>query len=122
MKSKHAKTVSQLDAMRESEWLASSDLIATGKESVVFTITCMEVHEGAEMGQGRRIDGGSISFDKVKRKLFLNSTNRKAIRRLFGDKAEDIIGQKVTVYVDHKVRGFGGECVDGLRIKGANEK
>lgn len=121
MKSKDAKTVSQLDAMRESEWLASSDLIATGKESVVFTITAMEVHEGAEMGQGRRIDGGSISFDKVKRKLFLNSTNRKAIRRLFGDKAEDIIGQKVTVYVDHKVRGFGGECVDGLRIKGADE-
>ena len=121
MKSKAAKSISQLDAMRESEWLSTSDLLAIGKESAPMKISAMEIHEGAEMGQGKKVDGGSISFDGVTRKLFLNSTNRKTIRRLFGDKADDIIGQTVVVYVDHKVRSFGGEYVDGLRLKGVNE-
>lgn len=122
MKTREAKSLSEIDTMRDSEWLSSADIMATGKESLDMVVTAMEVHEGAEMGEGRKIDGGSISFKGVKRKLMLNSTNRKTLRRLFGDASADIIGKKVTVYVDHSVRGVGGIKVDGLRLRGTNEE
>lgn len=122
MKTRDAKTLSEIDTMRESEWLSSVDILATGKEKLSLVISGMQIHEGAEMGDGRKIDGGSISFTGVKRKLLLNSTNRKTLRRLFGDSADDIVGKKIIVYVDHAVRGVGGITVDGLRLRAINEK
>lgn len=53
------------------------------------------------------------------RPLIVNSTNRKTLRKLFGDaKASTLVGKQIQLYVDHNVRDpQDGGMTDGIRIR-----
>ena len=53
------------------------------------------------------------------RPLIVNSTNRKTLRKLFGDaKASTLVGKQIQLYVDHNVRDpQDGGLTDGIRIR-----
>lgn len=53
------------------------------------------------------------------RPMIVNSTNRKVLRKLFGDaKASTLVGKQIQLYIDHKVRDpQDGGLTDGIRIR-----
>ena len=53
------------------------------------------------------------------RPLIVNSTNRKTLRKLFGDaKASTLVGKQIQLFVDHNVRDpQDGGMTDGIRIR-----
>ena len=119
METRPGERLSETAQYRLSEWLSSEDLKGQNVEGFDAEISDLEIHENADMGEGRKVSGASISFKGVKRKMWLNTTNRKSLQRIHGDERDHLIGKRVHIYVDHKVRGLKGKIVDGLRIKEA---
>ena len=97
----------RLGQMRESEYLGAED-IDDGAEPVL-TIA------GLWNGTAEERVPGIMQV----RPLIVNSTNRKTLRKLFGDaKASTLMGKQIQLYVDHNVRDpQDGGLTDGIRIR-----
>jgi hypothetical protein len=103
--------------MRESPWLASEDLDGIGEK----VLTIKQVHKNLDVSfeAGRKKDVVySVEFERAKRQLVLNGTNRKSLQALFGNNVNDWAGQKITLYVKQGIK-VGGQTKPGLRVKGA---
>lgn len=99
---------------KESAWLASEDI---GEREVIVTIEEVEVYADVAFDAGRKeARVGALKFSGKEKRMILNSTNRKALVRLYGMETKAWRGKAVTLYVDANVR-FGKERVSGLRIR-----
>jgi hypothetical protein len=103
-------------AMRtNTTWLASEDIMDAG--DVTVTIEAVYKHQNAEFEGGRKEpEIYALKFKGAVKQLVLNSTNRKALVAMFGNHTKNWAGQKITLYVDHKVKAFG-EIRNGIRIR-----
>lgn len=107
--------------MRESPWLASEDLEATGGEAIL-TIKRVWHHHDVEFEQGRRKpDVYALEFAGAKRQLALNATNRRALQQMFGNHTREWVGKRVTLFVQEGIK-VGRETKRGIRIKAAPAK
>lgn len=100
--------------MKESQWLASEDLL--GVEAKV-TIKACHRYRDVEFDRGRKEPTVyAVEFEGKEKQLVLNSTNRKTLVGKFGTNVKDWVGKEVTLWVDTQVR-FAGKTVSGIRIK-----
>ena len=112
----------RLGQMRESEYLGAED-IDDGTEPV---LTIAGLWYGSVTLQRGKENKDVLSFKEERvpgilqvRPLIVNSTNRKTLRKLFGDaKASTLVGKQIQLYVDHNVRDpQDGGMTDGIRIR-----
>ena len=112
----------RLGQMRESEYLGAED-IDDGVEPV---LTIAGLWNGTVTLQRGKENKDVLSFSEERvhgimqvRPLIVNSTNRKTLRKLFGDaKASTLVGKQIQLYVDHNVRDpQDGGLTDGIRIR-----
>ena len=99
--------------MRESEWLASEDIVGLG--DVAAEIEHIFKHEQVEFDEGRKETVHAIAFKGKKKQLVLNATNRKTLVNMFGPETTEWIGQTVKLHVV-SVKAFG-EMTHGIRIR-----
>lgn len=112
----------RLGQMRESEYLGAED-IDDGTEPILTINGLWYGQVTLQRGKEYK-DVLSFAEERVPgimqvRPLIVNSTNRKTLRKLFGDaKASTLVGQKIQLYIDHKVRDpQDGGLTDGIRIR-----
>ena len=99
--------------MRDSPWLASEDLDG----DVTLTIKQCHLHQNVEFEAGRKKPKVfTLEFEKAKRQLVLNGTNRKKLQTKFGNNVQDWKGKQVTLYVQPGIR-VGRETKNGIRIR-----
>lgn len=112
----------RLGQMRESEYLGAED-IDDGAEPV---LTISGLWNGMVTLQRGKENKDVLTFAEERvpgimqvRPMIVNSTNRKVLRKLYGDaKASTLVGKQVQLYVDHKVRDpQDGGLTDGVRIR-----
>lgn len=112
----------RLGQMRESEYLGAED-IDDGVEPI---LTIHGLWNGMVTLQRGKENKDVLTFAEERvpgimqvRPLIINSTNRKTLRKLFGDaKASTLVGKQIQLYVDHKVRDpQDGGITDGIRIR-----
>ena len=112
----------RLGQMRESEYLGAED-IDDGVEPV---LTISGLWNGMVTLQRGKENKDVLSFAEERvpgimqvRPMIVNSTNRKVLRKLFGDaKASTLVGKQIQLYIDHKVRDpQDGGLTDGIRIR-----
>lgn len=108
-----AKT--HIRTLRNPNYIGSWDLMVNEKETIELNVQVATVKK--EMVQnGDKKEECRIVHLNGRKPLILNSTNEKALIKLFGTPfIEDWVGRWFTLYVK-KVRAFG-ETVDALRIK-----
>lgn len=105
--------------MRESPWLASEDIL--GFSELPVTIESVHRHKNVQFDQGRKKDVVyAVKFAGTTKQLVLNATNRKTLVRMFGSNVKRWKEQKVSLYVDTKVK-FAGKLTNGIRIKEAKD-
>ena len=107
---------------RESEYLGAED-IDDGVEPIV-TISSLwngmvTLQRGKEKKDVLTFAEECVPGIRQVRPLIINSTNRKALRKLYGDaKASTLVGKQIQLYIDHKVRDpQDGGFTDGIRIR-----
>ena len=112
----------RLGQERESEYLGAED-IDDGVEPV---LTISGLWNGMVTLQRGKEKKDVLTFEEERvpgilqvRPLIVNSTNRKALRKLYGDaKAATLVGKRIQLYIDHKVRDpQDGGYTDGIRIR-----
>lgn len=112
----------RLGQMRESEYLGAED-IDDGVEPV---LTISGLWNGMVTLQRGKENKDVLTFVEERvpgimqvRPMIVNSTNRKVLRKLYGDaKASTLTGKQIQLYVDHKVRDpQDGGLTDGIRIR-----
>lgn len=112
----------RLGQMRESEYLGAED-IDDGVEPI---LTIAGLWNGTVTLQRGKENKDVLSFAEERvpgilqvRPLIINSTNRKTLRKLYGDaKASTLVGKQIQLYIDHKVRDpQDGGYTDGIRIR-----
>ena len=111
--------------MRDSPWLSSEDLEnPNGNDYLQVVVTIKSVKEIADA----QFKGGrtkkkcyALEFEGKERWLVLNGVNRETCKEMFGRKAADWIGKRLTLYVKTDVL-LMGKKVPGIRIKPAPEK
>lgn len=112
----------RLGQMRESEYLGAED-IDDGVEPI---LTIAGLWNGMVTLQRGKENKDVLSFAEERvpgilqvRPLIINSTNRKTLRKLYGDaKASTLVGKQIQLYIDHKVRDpQDGGYTDGIRIR-----
>lgn len=112
----------RLGQMRESEYLGAED-IDDGVEPV---LTISGLWNGTVTLQRGRENKDVLTFAEERvpgimqvRPMIVNSTNRKILRKLYGDaKASTLVGKQIQLYIDHKVRDpQDGGFTDGIRIR-----
>lgn len=112
----------RLGQMRESEYLGAED-IDDGVEPV---LTISGLWNGMVTLQRGKENKDVLTFAEERvpgimqvRPMIVNSTNRKVLRKLYGDaKASTLTGKQVQLYIDHKVRDpQDGGLTDGIRIR-----
>ena len=112
----------RLGQMRESEYLGAED-IDDGVEPV---LTIAGLWYGQVTLQRGKENKDVLSFREERvpgimqvRPLIINATNRKTLRKLYGDaKASTLVGKQIQLYIDHKVRDpQDGGMTDGIRIR-----
>lgn len=102
------------EVMFPSEYLCAEDLLAAGRD---VTLTIRNI----EKTKVRMKDGGDeekwvVHFEKTSKKLILNrKSHPDAIAAMYGTKAEDWLGKRITLY-PARVMAFG-EMVDAVRIR-----
>lgn len=100
---------------KDSTWLAVEDLL--GRGDVNLEIEGVFKDTDVEFDQGRKEKViFSISFKGAKKRLVLNSTNRKRLVRKYGANVCEWKGKKVVLYVDPTVKMMG-KVVGGVRVK-----
>ena len=95
----------RLGQMRDSEYLGAED-IDDGTEPI---LTIAGLWYGSVTLQRGKENKDVLSFAEERvpgiyqvRPLIVNSTNRKTLRKLFGDaKASTLVGKQIQLYVDH---------------------
>lgn len=93
------------------EFLGSWDL--DGRKSVVLTIRDVVAGEvKSERGTDKR---PIATFERTPKKMILNSTNCKAIEKMYGTDIEGWSGKRVEIFVASV--SVGGDQVDALRIR-----
>ncbi len=107
-------------AMFEKEFLYSFHL--DGRDC---TVTIDKVIQGAVQGtDGKKTKKPLVYFKGKAKPLALNITNVRAIGGMYGFKAEDWVGKRVTIYPTQTQ--FGPKTVDCIRVRPtvpkANEK
>ena len=112
----------RLGQMRESEYLGAED-IDDGIEPVV---TIAGLWNGTVTLQRGKENKDVLSFVEPSvpgilqvRPLIINATNRKTLKKLYGDvKASTLVGKQIQLYIDHNVRDpQDGGKTDGIRIR-----
>ncbi len=112
----------RLGQMRESEYLGAED-IDDGVEPV---LTISGLWNGMVTLQRGRENKDVLTFLEERvpgimqvRPMIVNSTNRKVLRKLYGDaKASTLTGKQIQLYIDHRVRDpQDGGFTDGIRIR-----
>jgi hypothetical protein len=112
----------RLGQMRESEYLGAED-IDDGIEPVVTiaglwngTVT---LQRGKENKDVLSFVEPSVPGIRQVRPLIINATNRKTLKKLYGDvKASTLVGKPIQLYIDHNVRDpQDGGKTDGIRIR-----
>ena len=112
----------RLGQMRDSEYLGAED-IDDGTEPI---LTIAGLWYGSVTLQRGKENKDVLSFKEERvpgifqvRPLIVNSTNRKTLRKLFGDaKASTLVGKQIQLFVDHNVRDpQDGGMTDGIRIR-----
>lgn len=112
----------RLGQERESEYLGAEDI----DDDVEPVLTIAGLWNGLVTLQRGKEKKDVISFVEERvpgimqvRPLIVNSTNRKTLRKLYGDaKASTLVGKKIQLYIDHKVRDpQDGGLTDGIRIR-----
>ena len=112
----------RLGQMRESEYLGAEDI----DDSVEPVLTISGLWNGMVTLQRGKENKDVLSFAEERvagiynvRPLIVNATNRKVLRKLFGDaKASTLVGKQIQLYIDHKVRDpQDGSMTDGIRIR-----
>lgn len=97
--------------MFPSEYVAA---IEFGGKDVTLTIASVQM-EKLQMQNGRKEQKPTLSFNGTRKKLVLNKTNAGTIADLYGIRAEEWVGKKVTLYPT-KVN-CGGDTVDAIRVR-----
>ena len=98
----------RLGQMRESEYLGAEDI--DGNTEPILTIAA--IWNGTVTLQRGKENKDVMSFVEKQvpgilqvRPLIVNATNRKTLRKLFGDaKASTLVGKQIQLYIDSKVR------------------
>lgn len=112
----------RLGQTRESEYLGAED-IDDGVEPV---LTISGLWNGMVTLQRGKENKDVLTFAEERvpgimqvRPMIVNSTNRKVLRKLYGDaKASTLVGKQIQLYIDHKVRDpQDGGLTDGIRIR-----
>lgn len=112
----------RLGANRESEYLGAED-IDPGTEPV---LTIAAIYNGTVTLQRGKENKDVMTFVEERvpgignvRPLIVNATNRKTLRKLFGNvTADTLAGKRIQLYIDHNVRDpQDGSKTDGIRIK-----
>lgn len=112
----------RLGQMRDSEYLGAEDI----DDDVEPILTIDALWNGMVTLQRGKENKDVLSFKEERvpgimqvRPLIINSTNRKTLRKLFGDaKADTLVGKQIQLYIDHKVRDpQDGGFTDGIRIR-----
>jgi len=102
---------------KPTTWLASEDLMDTGKELIEVEIAGVFRHKDAEFDNGRKETVYALSFTGKDKQLVLNATNRKTLVNMFGTtEVKKWIGKKIKLYVKEGVRMMG-KTTRGIRIK-----
>lgn len=101
--------------MRDSPWLASEDLDGIGE--IKLTVKAVHKNNDVEFEAGRKkAVVFSLEFEKAKRQLILNGTNRRKMQATYGNNVKDWVGKQITVYVQDGIK-VGREVKRGLRIR-----
>lgn len=112
----------RLGQMRESEYLGAEDI----DDDVEPVLTIAGLWNGTVTLQRGKENKDVLSFVEERvpgirqvRPLIINATNRKTLRKLFGDvKASTLVGKQTQLYIDHNVRDpQDGGKTDGIRIR-----
>lgn len=112
----------RLGQQRDSEYLGAEDI----DDDIEPVLTIAGLWNGMVTLQRGKENKDVLSFqeDHVPginqvRPLIVNSTNRKTLRKLFGDaKASTLTGKQIQLYIDHKVRDpQDGGMTDGIRVR-----
>lgn len=112
----------RLGQERDSEYLGAEDI----DDNVEPVLTIAGLWNGMVTLQRGKEKKDVLSFAEERvpgimqvRPLIVNSTNRKTLRKLYGDvKASTLVGKKIQLYIDHKVRDpQDGGYTDGIRIR-----
>lgn len=112
----------RLGQERDSEYLGAED-IDDGAEPI---LTISGLFNGMATLQRGKEKKDVLVFKEERvsgilqvRPLIVNATNRKALRKLYGDaKASTLEGKQIQLYIDHKVRDpQDGGLTDGIRIR-----
>lgn len=107
---------------RESEYLGAEDI--DDDVEPILTISglwngMVTLQRGKEKKDVLTFVEESVPGIRQVRPLIVNSTNRKTLRKLYGDaKASTLVGEQIQLYIDHKVRDpQDGGYTDGIRIR-----
>jgi hypothetical protein len=107
---------------RESEYLGAEDIDDTTEP--ILTIAALwhgevTLQRGKENKDVISFKEESVEGIRQVRPLIINSTNRKALRKAYGDtKASTLVGKPIQLYIDHNVRDpQDGGRTDGIRIR-----
>lgn len=112
----------RLGQMRESEYLGAEDI----EDGVEPVLTISGLWNGMVTLQRGKENKDVLTFAEERvpgimqvRPMIVNSTNRKVLRKLYGDaKASTLTGKQIQLYIDHKVRDpQDGGFTDGIRIR-----
>ena len=108
-----AKVKCTLDGelMFPSDYLASVEF--KGRD-VTLTIKHIQ-KEDLKMKGGKSETKPVIYFAETPKKLVVNATNADSIGQMYGPRAEDWIGKRITLYPTKTT--FGRETVDCIRIR-----
>ena len=85
----------------------------------VYAIHKAYADAGCNIIKSNTFGANALKFKGQVRPLIVNSTNRKTLRKLFGDaKASTLVGKQIQLFVDHNVRDpQDGGMTDGIRIR-----
>ena len=112
----------RLGQERESEYLGAEDI----DDSVEPVLTINGLWNGLVTLQRGKEKKDVLTFVEERvpgimqvRPLIVNSTNRKTLRKLYGDaKASTLVGKRIQLYIYHRVRDpQDGGYTDGIRIR-----
>lgn len=112
----------RLGQQRESEYLGAEDI--DDNVEPILTISglwngTVTLQRGKENKDVLTFVEESVPGIRQVRPLIINATNRKTLRKLFGDvKVSTLVGKQIQLYIDHNVRDpQDGGKTDGIRVR-----
>lgn len=101
---------------RDSVWLTNEDLPHDRDTTLKIEAVVRRDNVKFQGGRAKPIML-SLRFEKVRRELGLNATNRKVLNALFGSRCKDWVGHKVTLFVQQDVGYPNGTTGPAVRIR-----